>query len=277
MLLERISVCDVGVFRGQHVLDIAPRTKYGQTRPVILFGGLNGSGKTTLLTAVRLALYGRQALGFTMAQKGYHEFLRELIHRNRDSLVPTIHAHVGLEFTYSHAGNQTKYRVVRSWEDRGRVLDETVRIYRDNDEVSGLSYEQAQAFLTHLVPPGVSQLFFFDGEKIAALAADQADGHLAESVRQLLGLDIVAKLGTDLTVLLRQSRSEDAGAARSEHEKLELDLQNLEQEIEKGFAFIRDELDPRITEAKLRVDRIRAQLAQQGGAWAVNRNTLEQD
>src|SRR6266850_4829589 len=138
MLLERISLCDVGVFRGQHVFDIAPRKKWGQTRPVILFGGLNGAGKTTLLTAVRLALYGRQALGFAIAQKGYHEYLRELIHRNADSLVPTAHAHVGLEFTYSHAGAQTQYRVIRAWEDRGRSVEETVRVYRDSDEVSGL-------------------------------------------------------------------------------------------------------------------------------------------
>lgn len=275
MLLERISLCDVGVFRGQHVFDIAPRKKWGQTRPVILFGGLNGAGKTTLLTAVRLALYGRQALGFTIAQKGYHEFLRELIHRNRDSLVPTAHAHVGLEFIYSHAGTQTQYRVIRSWEDRGRMVDETVRIYHDGEEVSGLSYDQAQAFLTHLVPPGVSQFFFFDGEKISALASDQADGHLADSVRQLLGLDIVAKLRTDLTVLVRQSRSEDAGAARGEHDKLELDLQNLQQEVEKGLTFIREEIDTRITEAKLRADRIRADLAHRGGAWAVDRTTQE--
>lgn len=276
MLLERISLCDVGVFRGQHVFDIAPRKKWGQTRPVILFGGLNGAGKTTLLTAVRLALYGRQALGFAIAQKGYHEFLRELIHRNRDSLVPTVHAHVGLEFTYSHTGSQTQYRIARSWEDRGRTVDETIRLFRDSEEVAGLSYDQAQAFLNHLVPPGVSQFFFFDGEKIAALAADQADDHLGDSVRQLLGLDVVAKLRADLTVLLRQSRSEDAGAARGEHEKLELDLRNLEQEVEKGLAFIKEELDTRLAEARQRADRIRADLAQRGGAWAADRASQEQ-
>src|SRR4051812_154301 len=101
MLLERLTTCDFGVFRGLRTFELAPRKKHGATRPIILFGGLNGAGKTTILTAVRTVLYGRQSLGFGATQKAYEAFLEELVHKNKDSLVPANAASVTLEFSYS--------------------------------------------------------------------------------------------------------------------------------------------------------------------------------
>src|SRR5688572_30728007 len=169
MLLERLILCDFGVFRGQHILELAPRKKYGSTRPVILFGGLNGAGKTTILTAVRMVLYGRQSLGFGTSQKTYEEVLGELIHKNKDSIVPTNAASVALEFSYSQLGRQSHYQVTRSWAQHGKRVDELLRINRDGVPLEDLTPEQAQAFLNQLIPIGVSELFFFDGEKIARL------------------------------------------------------------------------------------------------------------
>lgn len=58
MLLRRLIVENFGLFRGRVELDLTPRIRYRQRRPVILIGGKNGSGKTTLLDAFRLCLYG---------------------------------------------------------------------------------------------------------------------------------------------------------------------------------------------------------------------------
>lgn len=270
MLLERLTLWDVGVFREKHEFDLVPRKKYGQTRPIILFGGLNGAGKTTILSAVRLVLYGRQALGFAVTQKGYEEYLREFIHRDKNAIIPINRAEIALTFSYVHGGQTVQYRVVRYWEDKKSVVEEHLRIYRDEKEVSGLTHEQAQAFLSHLVPQGVSQFFFFDGEKIATLAKDQDEHKLAESVRKLLGLDLIARLKADLVVLLRQKRSQDAGSAQSDHKELERDLEKLESEIATGYAHIRDVLDERITDARERVDKIRNELSERGGAWSVD-------
>jgi len=270
MLLERLTLWDVGVFRERHEFDFVPRKKYGQTRPIILLGGLNGAGKTTILSAIRLVLYGRQALGFAVSQKGYEEYLRELLHRDMNARIPIDRAEIGLVFSYVHDGQTVQYRVVRFWEDKKKVVEEHLRIYRDEKEVSGLTHEQAQAFLSHLVPQGVSQFFFFDGEKIANLARDQDEHQLAESVRKLLGLDLIAKLKSDLVVLLRHKRRQDAGSEKGEHEKLANNLAQLEGEIAIGYKHICDELDERISEARERAETIRNELSEKGGAWSVD-------
>ena len=57
MILEKLTVSDFRSFAGDHVIDLAPRVKYGSRKPVVLFGGLNGAGKTSILLAVKLALY----------------------------------------------------------------------------------------------------------------------------------------------------------------------------------------------------------------------------
>ena len=66
-----------------------------------------------------------------------------------------------------------------------------------------VSEEHWQDFVQDLIPSGISELFFFDGEKIQELADDQSDNHaLDHSVRSLLGLNLVDRLQADLNIYL---------------------------------------------------------------------------
>ena len=79
MILHRITLENIGVFRGSHLIDLSPPD---QDHPVVLIGALNGAGKTTLLGALQLALYGSRAQGIQRTKKGYHRHLEELINRS---------------------------------------------------------------------------------------------------------------------------------------------------------------------------------------------------
>ena len=104
MILEELTLTDFRVFKGKHTFDLAPRTKYGKKRPIVLFGGLNGTGKTTTLTAVRLALYGKQSLGLGTSLKKYSDFLLNSIHKAKDSLIQPVSSTIELRFSYAHLG-----------------------------------------------------------------------------------------------------------------------------------------------------------------------------
>ncbi|WP_227590523.1 AAA family ATPase, partial [Klebsiella aerogenes] len=75
----------------------------------MLVGGKNGAGKTTLLEAVRLALYGRRALGHRVGQSDYENYLRRRIHASRDG-ERADSSSVGLEFDYAEAGEIHRYK-----------------------------------------------------------------------------------------------------------------------------------------------------------------------
>ena len=68
-----------------------------------------------------------------------------------------------------------------------------------------------QDFIKELIPIGVSKLFFFDGEQIQALAEDNLDElHLKDSFYSLLGLDLVRRLQSDLSIhLTRRVKESD--------------------------------------------------------------------
>ena len=96
MRLRKLILRDFGLYRGEQTVDLSPRVKYGRQRPIILIGGHNGAGKTTILDGVRLCLYGRLALGARVTDAEYQAYLRDRIHRDRDSLIQPTNAAVAV-------------------------------------------------------------------------------------------------------------------------------------------------------------------------------------
>ena len=213
MILRSISLENFGLYAGRQALDLIPRKDPGQERPVILVGGRNGAGKTTLLEAVRLALYGRRALGFRVAQSEYEEHLKGRMHVDHEGRRSPV-ASVGLEFDYAEAGTVHRYRVQRSWTSKGAKTVETLLLEKDGAPVRSVPRDEWHHFLQELIPPGVSQLFFFDGEKISEIAQGDPDEGLAEAVRGLLGIELVGRLRTDIGLYIaRRQRAEDGDTA----------------------------------------------------------------
>ena len=203
MLIKSLTMNDYRVYAGANFFDLAPRLRHGKMRPIVLFGGLNGAGKTSLLSGVRLALYGKASLGDAVSQKRYDQYLLESIHRPKGRKIGPRGASIEISFSYAKLGEENDFRVLRSWERAGSSVKELLEIWENGNEVKGLNYEQAQGFLNELIPIGVSELFFFDGEKIAKLADETGGSTLEYSIKKLLGLDVVERLSGDLTVLNR--------------------------------------------------------------------------
>ncbi|EQD53547.1 DNA sulfur modification protein DndD, partial [mine drainage metagenome] len=235
MRLNRLVLRNFGLFRGEQTLDLSPRGG-DEHRPIILVGGHNGAGKTTLLEAVRICLHGRLALGSRVTDVTYQSYLRERLHRAADLHSAAAYASVGLEFEYSHLGKKSRYFVQRGWEPRGGAgVKEGIRVLRDDEPLDEVDSELWSDFVRSLVPPGVAQLFFFDGEKIKRLAEEETEAlALGESIKALLGLDLVERLQADLDVFSakqarRTARAKTAGRLR----ELDKELKRLNGELEK--------------------------------------------
>lgn len=277
MIFETLTLVDFGVFRGQQKLDLAPRIKYGSRRPIILFGGLNGSGKTSILTAIRLALHGRQALGFGTAQKKYESLLSRFFHWDANSSITAEKMSVKLDFTYSNLGGATRYTVERHWQQSKKGISEQFTLLADGKAIESTDPEQAQAFLTQLVPVGVADLFFFDGEKIAELASEDNGEMLAESIQRLLGLDVVSKLRSDLDVYERRQGRRQASMDNhmSDSDTLFEEIEKNKSDVDARYHKIRQEIEPAISSIRIDLDKLEGRLAERGGAWAVSRDVFQ--
>lgn len=277
MIFETLTLTNFGVFKDHQLFDLTPRIKYGSRRPIILFGGLNGSGKTSILTAIRLALHGRQALGFGTAQKKYESLLSRLFHQDAHSLLSSETMSVKLDFTYSNLGGATRYTIERHWSKSNKGITEQFSVLADGHAIESTDPEQAQVFLTQLVPVGVADLFFFDGEKIADLASEDNGGMLAESIQRLLGLDVVSKLRTDLDVYERRQGRKQASADNSEitTDSLFEEIEANKSSIDERYHKIRQEIEPAISSVRIELDKLEGRLSERGGAWAVSRDVFQ--
>ncbi|EGR0111018.1 DNA sulfur modification protein DndD [Vibrio vulnificus] len=281
MLITKLTLNNFRVFRGVHEIDLRPAPArlskngpiVGTERPIILFGGLNGAGKTSILTAIRLALFGRLSFNQNLTSNDYVEALAELIHKGVGLGGLQNSASIELEFKYSQNGEESTYKVLRGWQ-RGKK--DYLQLEKDGVPLSELNYDQCQGFLNELIPTGIADLFFFDGEKIAELAEDESGLVLKTAVRRLLGLDVIAKLKSDLNIFLKKQGSQ--ALSQSLKEDME-SLDKLRIKHERNAEKLRGEadiVDAQIVLVSRDILNLENKLSQSGGAWAKTREDEQQ-
>lgn len=278
MQLKQLKLRNFGLYRGEQIFDLQARPDNGRQRPIVLIGGHNGAGKTTILEAVRLCLYGRVALGPRIADSEYQVYLRERIHKGREASIPITYASVALEFDFSHSGKRTTYLVQRAWEARGATgVTEYLRVLSDGTELADIESQFWPEFVRSLIPPGISQLFFFDGEKIKRLAEEDSEAEtLSESIKALLGLDLVERLQADLDLygakFLKKTATDSVAARLEEIESDERQLMRELEQIQAEEGVARRTLDDLLA----RIGGAEEQLAQRGEGLSAMRGELRE-
>lgn len=197
MIFDELILHDFGQYGGKVAISLTPPSA---EQPIILFGGLNGAGKTTILDAIQLCLFGTLARIGRRDGKNYEQFLADSIHRGSGATS----AAVEMRFRHMSQGEEQHYRLRRSWRQTGKGCKEQLEVMRGErfDQLATTHWaEQVEEFL----PARIAHLFLFDGEQIEAYADPRSAASLIETaVYNLLGLDLVEKLGADLSVIERR-------------------------------------------------------------------------
>lgn len=273
MQIIELVLENVGPYRGREKFRLRPES---EEKPIVLVGGRNGAGKTTIFQAILIALYG-QGWNERQTKKEYRENLQRLIHSGPDEISPD-QACIELEFTYGHLGEEQRYRVIRSWSGKDRDLEEDLEVFRDGEKLSEVERNHWREFLRELVPPGISDLFFFDGERIKALAGEERLNQVAlrEALDALLGLDVVEQLSEDLRVLVsRESRQLARGEISEKIERLEEELESLLSERQEIQSELKERQQKRV-ELKEELARVEQEISEEGGRYAQQRDELRE-
>lgn len=274
MIITRLSLENFGVFRGQINIDLRPRHLSDETPPVILFGGKNGAGKTTLLEAIRLCLYGRNALGNRVRKTDYDEYLQGRIHRPVDNTL--LHeSFVQLEFEFVHAGVRSVYDAKRMWYVKGKTVQEHVDIYKDGRRFQDIDDTHWDEFLRDLIPPGIANLFFFDGEQIQALAEESSEAEALETaIGGLLNLNLVDRLKADLELYVQQQEQQERSRLQQQVENLHNQYAQLEQELSE-LKQDRAGLNSKLDQLRKWTETSRQALVREGATFLKERSNLE--
>jgi DNA sulfur modification protein DndD len=191
-------------------------------RSIFLIGGMNGAGKTSIMEAVTYCLYGGKT----------DEIFRNINRREKAKG----NANVAFELVIE-MDDHSELVVKRSWtagavsEPKPRDLTERLVVVRDGKRVSVQNQEIWQDFIRAAIPPGITQFFFFDGEKIQEIAADDhSEIRLKSSLEAALGIQYINRLASDIVYIKQEERK---GFVEISDEDLEFKQSELKREKSK--------------------------------------------
>ena len=228
MKIKRFTLHNFGIYAGTNVYEF-----HGK-KPVVLIGGMNGRGKTTFLNGILLTLYGSKSFAFKESSyTSYSKYLKSLV----NEVSRTHETWLELEFTINSDDSET-ISVRRSWSSEQKRLKDLVEVC-ENGVINDFLTQNWDMYVESILPSGISNFFFFDGEKIAELAVETTNKQIKESIRSLLGLNVIDTLRNDLdkvssTIRKRSSSVEGEQKLeelRSEKNKAEQDLAAMDDRI----------------------------------------------
>lgn len=213
MILERLVLENFRQFKGRQEIIFSDFRE----RNVSLVHAENGFGKTTLLKALLWVLYGRDGLreDFEKPDHIIHEG-SALRARDPNHLAATV------VLTFSH-GDQ-RYILTRSLSLAQQSVDPkqtslTLEAMRD-----GQTFKEARPHqrIQTIVPAGISNFLFFNGERINYLAEEKNSGQVTEAIQQMLGLKLLRTTIDDLKHQNVRGKLRGELKEASSGEKLEL-------------------------------------------------------
>ena len=191
-------------------------------RSIFLIGGMNGAGKTSIMEAVTYCLYGTKV----------DEIFRNINRREKAKGNANVTFELVMEMD-----DGSELIVKRSWtagatsDPRPRDLTERLVVVRDGKRVSVQSQEIWQDFIRATIPPSITQFFFFDGEKIQEIAADDhSEVRLKSSLEAALGIQYINRLAMDIAYIKQEERK---GFVAISDEDLEFKQSELKRERSK--------------------------------------------
>jgi len=248
MILERLVLENFRQFKGRQEIVFAEPGE-GQNVTVIHAG--NGFGKTTLLNAIRWVLHGHEALtkDFEKPERILHEGVAAKA-KNPEM------AEASVELTFHHEGDRyvaTRSLSLQQQRANANKSKLSLTIVRDGQSFSEPSPQEK---LRKIIPTGIRDFLFFNGENIDHFAMQEKADAVKDAIRQMLGLKLLDNTIEDLLGPKVRKVFEDALKEETSDEKAELierqeeletrlgklqsDLKQIIANIEASTAAIRD-------------------------------------
>lgn len=263
MIITRLTLKNFGVYAGINTFDFA------NNKPVVLIGGMNGRGKTTFLEAVLLALYGANSFAYNESKyHTYGQYIKAFVNKADGSL----ETFVELEFKLEE-DTKERYLVHREWSGAGKRTREKIIVFKDG-EINAFLTDNWSMFMENILPSGLSNFFFFDGEKIAELAVESTNSQMKESIKALLGISVLDVLSNDITRIVNKITKQTGDQIKTK--ELEI-LREKKSQAEVALQVVDDniaELTLQTEKLKKKLEKKRSEYTSKGGDIIAQRQDL---
>lgn len=268
MKIERLILHNFSSFEGNTEFDF--RVK--EEKNIILIGGKNGAGKTSLFTAVKLGLYGPGAFGYSGPNPRYVQKVKELINYKAFQK-QEVEAGVSISLKLTRDRREETYRLDRTWDYSSKRLEEHFTVYRDGAPLDRKEQEYFENYFFTVVPPGIFDLFLFDGEEIGNIFSESSyNTYVKNAIFTMCNLDIFE----NIRKFSRKYVAKDRGISNQDEKGYEQVLKEIEDQEEKNARLEAEEKETEEAAQLLREERaeLKARFYREGGMDQARREEL---
>jgi DNA sulfur modification protein DndD len=230
MKIEEIRLNNYRQFYGEQVIKVS----IDPTKNVTIITGVNGAGKTSILGSLSWCLYGKglENLGELVNKKALTETQINSIVKTS---VQMIFVHLGERYSATRSLEARRISEIE-WE-RDREPRLTLTKVRFDGEFKSL--ENPTGVIESILPSGVSQYFFFDGEKIDLFTRSGHEDEVKSAVRKVLKIEVLERARTHLSAVAKEYQQELKKIVSGELQELLDKQENIKEQLTKN----RDDLD----------------------------------
>ena len=262
MIIKKLTLHNFGVYANTNTFE------FNSNKPIVLIGGKNGRGKTTVLEAVLLSLYGSNSFSYKESKySSYSKYLLSYVNESDG----TKESYVEMSFVLDGSSKDV-ITVRRSWSGNKNIAKEKILV-KKNGVDDGFLTSNWSMYIENILPSALSSFFFFDGEKIAELAADKTNRNMINSIKALLGVTVLENLKNDIRRIISSIGNADSNKLAEELEGLrekkinaENELFNIDQRI--------DDLNQKKVEIEKKIEQQHIAFLKKGGDIASKRQDL---
>ncbi len=266
MKLKKLVLQNIGAFLNRNEID------FECDSPIILIGGFNGRGKTTILESVLVALYGKRSGNLIGNRQKFEDYLYKISNKNGES----VECFIELSFQIHVDKELWNYKVRRYWDRERRLLKMYTDVWKNGNKDKALS-ESWDMFIEEILPQAIAPFFFFDGEKISELASEENEEQFSDSIKALLGVDVIERLIRDLHVV-------ESNKIKQIHKnRFTVELQEQESQLEalkRQMNLTKEQIEEQkkaYTGLENELETLEERYAAAGGYYAVRRKNIEKE
>lgn len=185
MQITKLVLDNFSSYEGKNVFDFTVKNE----QPIILIGGLNGAGKTSIFTAIKIALYGPLAFGYTGNNAFYCRKIRGFINDKAFQIQPFTSG-ISIKIKLKQERETKHYTINRKWNIIDAKIEEDYSIYEDGTLLEDSKRILFESYILNIIPIDLFEFFMFDGEEVGAIfSSDGYNKYVKNALLTMCGID----------------------------------------------------------------------------------------
>ena len=228
MKIQKLKLCNFSSYEGENEFDF---TVAGE-KSVVLIGGQNGAGKTSLFSAIKTALYGPLAFGYTGMNSYYVKRIKDQIN-TKAFQNDILFSYVSIDIAVKREREIKLYSITRRWHTPDKKLEEEYTITENGHLLDENEKNYFENYLYSTLPPKLFEFFLFDGEEVGNLFSTEGyHQYVRDALLTLCGMDVFSSIRRFCDSFVDNSADEESNFVRTEYQNSLERIKDLQASIQ---------------------------------------------